>query len=453
MRYSCNVLVLQQICSPLYRPHAGLNERFNCWRYRYLWSNDQCPDIDPIRILLAYLYVIGWKGGNLFPSFAELANPPADGVYKTHLDENELYKSLNEIYQNVLKRKEKLGSHTGRKTGYLFACMQGCKDVSSIMAAADHECPKVALRYLRDAEALKEISFCFNDPKQQVGIWRTPHSAGGENAVISVAEGARHQRPLPELVVGFIELRVGIPPNHTRRFEPQYVYDQVLQWRKPHDDPSRQLSHHLHHISEDRRHLIMNCVGQIMITAADRAKQDARAEAERVNAAWLLSVSNLKTRLEMAGVGNAEDIVKAAFPHLFSVDADPPSLPALPSPTQGRILHTHYAPVTDLASPVKKSKRTGTKQLPDSTNIGRWTAEAKLLYIDANADYNASDFVESGRQLIMKIKPIATCYRQCCNNNIERFLAKHGKRTRTNGGTDVMNFAITKFKRCETCKT
>jgi hypothetical protein len=432
-----------------HRPHiAGVGEHNNCWRSRYLWSNDQCPDIDPVRILLAYLYVIGWKGGTLFPSFPELDNPPADGVYKTHLDETQLYQSLNEIYQNVLKREEHLGCHTGRKTGYLFACLQGCKDVATIMAAADHECPKVALGYLRDAEALKEILRCYNDPRQQVGNWRNPHSAGGENAVHAVAEGAKHQRPLPELVVGFIENRVRIPLNHPRRLEPQYVYSQVIQWRKPGVNPSRELAIHLQDISQDRIHAITNCVGQMVNAAVTRAEDDARAEAARVKAAWLLSVVHIKARLKVAGV--ADEIVKDAFSQVLPVDTDPPSGTELNSHTRRRQLSTHDASVP----PVKKAKyrRSGTQKLPDATNIQRWTAEAKLQYIDENADYNASDFEEKGRQMIMKIKPIATCYRRCCDKNIEQFLAKHGKPTSTKGGADVMNFAITKFKGCETCK-
>jgi hypothetical protein len=118
---------------------------------------------------------------------------------------------------------------------------------------------------------------------------------------------------------------------------------------------------------------------------------------------WLLSVDHLKARFKEAGV--ADDIVKTAFSLVLPVDTDPSSGTALNSHTRGRQLPTHDAPVAASVPPVKKAKyrRSGTKKLPDATNIQRWTAEAKLQYIDANADYHASDFEEKGRQMIMII--------------------------------------------------
>jgi hypothetical protein len=180
---------------------SGPSERYNCWRYRYLWSNDTCPDIDPVRILLAYLYCIGWKGGTLFPSVAELGDPPANGIYTTTMEEGDLYSMLKVLWEQVLRRTEKLGSQTARKTGYLFAALMGCKSVASMMEAADHDCPKVVLRYLQDAESIMEINHCFNDPKQRVGLWRSPFCRGGENTVASCAPGAEFQCPLPHVSI------------------------------------------------------------------------------------------------------------------------------------------------------------------------------------------------------------------------------------------------------------
>ena len=243
-----------------------------------MWSNDECPDLDPIRILFAYLYVIGWKGGSLFPSFEELDDPPADGVYVTKLSEEDLYESLKHIFNKVLKHEEKLGSHTGRKSAYLFAAMQGCRSVASMMEAADHECPKVALRYLQDAEAIMEVNCVFDDPKQRVGTWRSPHSAGGENAVLAAAPGSEFHRPLPQLVIGFIENLVGISPAHRQCRQPKFVFEQVVQWRKPQQDASRQLADQLCHISEDRTNTIMNCVAQMVNSAVLDERKRAHAD-------------------------------------------------------------------------------------------------------------------------------------------------------------------------------
>ena len=214
---------------------------YSSLRYLYLWGDDKCADVDLKRLLLAYLYVIKWKGGTLFPSKEELANPPQDGIYKTHLAEKDLYESLGYIFKNVLKRNDKLGSHTGRKTGYLFGLLRGALGYFSLMLAADHDCPAVAKRYCRDAEAIMEVNRVFNDPKQQLGPWRSPHCSGDENAARSAAPGANFQKPLPELVRGFIEVRVGISPTDPRCYQPKYVYSRVIQWRKPGVNPVREL--------------------------------------------------------------------------------------------------------------------------------------------------------------------------------------------------------------------
>ena len=80
----------------------------------------------------------------MFPSFEELDNPPPDGIYKTTLEEKDLYDTLKPIYKDVLHRSEKLGVHCTRKTGYLFAVLGGCSDIAKMMLAAHHLCPKVS---------------------------------------------------------------------------------------------------------------------------------------------------------------------------------------------------------------------------------------------------------------------------------------------------------------------
>jgi hypothetical protein len=84
--------------------------------------------------------------------------------------------------------------------------------------------------------------------------------------------------------LGSFENLVRIPLNHPQRLEPQYVYGQVLQWRKPRVDPSRELASHLQDISKDCIHAITNCVGQMVNTAVTSAERDARAETKRVAA-------------------------------------------------------------------------------------------------------------------------------------------------------------------------
>jgi hypothetical protein len=54
-----------------------------------------------MRHLMAYIYMIGWKGGFLFPSAKELAIPPTDGVYKTCISADELRTEVAAILTNA----------------------------------------------------------------------------------------------------------------------------------------------------------------------------------------------------------------------------------------------------------------------------------------------------------------------------------------------------------------
>ena len=48
------------------------------WVNLKIWADDVYPELCPVRPLLVYMYLIRIKGGYLFPTAAELANPPAD---------------------------------------------------------------------------------------------------------------------------------------------------------------------------------------------------------------------------------------------------------------------------------------------------------------------------------------------------------------------------------------
>jgi hypothetical protein len=146
----------------------GVSERFSVKRSLFLWSKNDCPDLDPVRMLLAFLHIIGWKGGVLFPSFKELKNPPSDGIYKHHMTEGELYMALAPIYQKILGRTERLATHTTRKSGYLWAVLSGCHCVTLLMMAACHKCPKVATLYIQDAHGIAELNNLYGNPANRV---------------------------------------------------------------------------------------------------------------------------------------------------------------------------------------------------------------------------------------------------------------------------------------------
>ena len=171
----------------------------------------------------------------------EIENPPSDGIYKTHIQNNELYSELNGIFTRILKRNDKLATHTNRKSAYLISSLRGAA-ATSVMLAADHDCYAVAARYMRDAEAVVSVNQVYNDPRQAVGTWKQPHCLGDETAVRACRNGAQWQKPLPVLVVGFMENLVGINPADPRRNDIKYVCEEVVKWKKVDTNPTEQLT-------------------------------------------------------------------------------------------------------------------------------------------------------------------------------------------------------------------
>jgi hypothetical protein len=123
----------------------------------------------------------------------ELANPPVDGVYKTFIDEISLLTTLKSLFTTVIKRNDKLTSHSGRKTGYLWGTLRGAS-VEQNMQAANHTLFTTANTYLKDAEGLAAIIRKVNDPKERLGEWNSCYCAKGEETGMrATAPMAKHQ--------------------------------------------------------------------------------------------------------------------------------------------------------------------------------------------------------------------------------------------------------------------
>lgn len=133
-------------------------------RYVVVHGDSQYGDVDALRHFQAYLYLIDWKGGHIFPSAQELKHPPADGVYQTAMTEEELMKGFNWLAKEVLGREDKLNTHFLRHLAYLFAFfrMHSMKeDIVIALAAKDagHETTsgyKTIGGYSADANTLKQ---------------------------------------------------------------------------------------------------------------------------------------------------------------------------------------------------------------------------------------------------------------------------------------------------------
>jgi len=68
-------------------------------RYAWIWGDPEDGELDLIRNLMAWIHLIQWKGGFLFPGKAELENPPSNGIYTTCISDDCLRESVEKIFE------------------------------------------------------------------------------------------------------------------------------------------------------------------------------------------------------------------------------------------------------------------------------------------------------------------------------------------------------------------
>ena len=186
----------------------------------------------------------------MFPSKREIDNPPSDGVFETCVSEEDLVNQLKVFFEGVIKRQEKLTSHTGRKTGYLWARLRG---------AADHAVFHTAKKYMKDADAIVSILNRVGNSKEKLGEFNSCFCATGNEVASRATRPIREfQMPLKELVVGFMEERVGIDPRDPNSCHPRALMEAIVNWKKP-ASARTDLEAHLRDVSTDKTAAIMGC--------------------------------------------------------------------------------------------------------------------------------------------------------------------------------------------------
>jgi hypothetical protein len=428
----------------------GPGDKEPCWRYLYIWGDDQYPDLDLKRHLLAFLYIIQWKGGNLFPSKEELLNPPEDGIYKTLMDENDMYKEVAYLYVTVLRRQDKLSVHTGRKTSYLFGYIRG-GTWFDLMMAADHDAVHVAQRYAKDASSIMQVNAVLQDEKQALGVWKSPHCAGDETAVRSTRPGAEFQKPLARLVVDFMHFQIGIDPCDDQRYTPKYICEKILLWRKP-GNPYNALRDSLRDLSRDRTNEVMTSVIQINRQSIEKAKSEMQMQVKQLADARIsILVARLRNQLSMKGMEESE-IAEFGLDDFLTNQRNAP-LDLTPSAEE---IRSKRAAETEVSVPKKKEQRQGEKTIDGRKNFSQWPADKKLDFMDKHADPDTGAYCNSDRQWLIRINPIAACFRNCCKCDIDHFLSLHGV-NKKNGGKNFSVQDLTKtgekLKGCAVCFT
>jgi len=188
---------------------------------------------------------------------------------------------------------------------------------------------------------------------------------------------------------------------------------------------------------------IRSCVNQIVLSAQHKAAAKQRVEcAHQHTSAMAHMFATYKRKLEDAGV-DSNVIADAAGQALAAVQGA--SSDSRPDSATG---HDNPILVTPPAKKARKTKDRGSLSLEKSpVDMRRGDPKARLEWIIKNADHNPNQYDESSRTKIRRNKPIAECYRVCCNSDVDTFLQKH--KTVTNAGRE-QHFIYAKFK-CKDC--
>ena len=138
--------------------------------------------------LLTYTSLGGREAASFLPE-DELKNPPANGIFTTFMEEDDMYATLNDLYRSVSSEMTNLAAILAERVA---TCLELC--VVLLLSASwwpqnDDSyagcytlCPWCWSYYGGNN--------CRTDPKQQVGDWKNPHCAGDETAARSAAPGA-----------------------------------------------------------------------------------------------------------------------------------------------------------------------------------------------------------------------------------------------------------------------
>jgi hypothetical protein len=191
-----------------------------------IFSDDDCPEFCPVRHLLAYVKKAGLKEGYLFPGDLELQLRKPDGNYKHHIAYPTFLRTMRNLLKDTLGLtlgKGALGTHTLRKTGYLFAYwgVMGEKfwmqsplqdkfvpelQLSNILKSARHKSIQNAATYQQDAAAVLAMvereQFCHD---QRVSRWESIYVVDGGNAHIVVTPSRFYQKPLVEMATFYFD--------------------------------------------------------------------------------------------------------------------------------------------------------------------------------------------------------------------------------------------------------
>jgi hypothetical protein len=200
--------------------------------YLYLWCDEENPEFCPVRHLLLYLYITGISDGHLFP---DLKKPFGPGVASTPLKYQKVQDAFKKIMLTVAPAfSEKFGTHTARKTSYLFA-VWGLGSEADIMLSARHVSSDHAKRYRESAELLRLVKDNHEDisGEMEVSKWKSIFLSSAGMNIAEVNGGSfTYTAAIHVLADRFIHDHVGLSRTHPNARVVSFMSAVVLTYKR-----------------------------------------------------------------------------------------------------------------------------------------------------------------------------------------------------------------------------
>ena len=203
--------------------------------YLSLWKDDDCPDFCALRALLVYVFLTGIKEGPLFVTEVELKAMPANGVTTTQISYGSIMTRLEFLFKAILKNTDKnLGSHTLRKTAYLFANF-GHAPLTDMMLAARHKNVANALKYEKGCSHARKCLEVQPDPLQRVSEFTPVRCMDPKAQTLLNAKNRVYFKSLPQLASDFVHVQLKVSIDDPKLYHPSYLMEKALAWKRDDD--------------------------------------------------------------------------------------------------------------------------------------------------------------------------------------------------------------------------
>jgi hypothetical protein len=236
------------------------------YRKNWLWADDECPDLCPVRPLLIYLFLSGMKKGSpLFPSAEELnGQKPGDGIYKTELQYRTFLPAFKKLVARVLPDQDlRVGLQMMRKTAYLLGIWGG-GEWGELKTSARHKTDKHAATYRRDATALMELADTYKDPENKVSKWKPIHCADISQSASTNNQSTASDKPIDVVANEFIRETLGILKGHKYEHSIPFLINQAEKYvvHKSADEKLEEFARKTLHLDGEKLQQMLDIVSE-----------------------------------------------------------------------------------------------------------------------------------------------------------------------------------------------